>query len=577
MEKKSVMKIVTITCIIIAVIAIVLIVLYFATDIFIPKSNLFAKFFSQNLEHIEQISDFSFETSCLNEIKQNNYKESTKISTLFMNSKNTQEDFNIFIEGDVDNVKSKSNKKINIKYGNNTNVLNVEYFKENDMYGLLFSDVVTKYISIRNDNLKEVLKNLNIDTSNFSNDKIQDINLLQIINFSKEEKEQLKNRYLQIALREINSNQYTSENDRMITLSNGQSVTTKSYVLTLSSEQTKNIFTSIFKQMYQDEVILNKLESLDTDLKNIGVNIGAKQKFLGRLDNLIQYISDVEENFDSKIILYVLNGQTVRTSFEIGNYNVILDFDQATNSLNIRYKNVSLEEDIELNITKSDIESGLKREIKYNDKILSTEMQKQGNVVNFKVNVIINNEKNIQVNFDTQIELSQDINVEKKFEDLQTLVINDYEQGKLNSALIGLKTRVINHLREVQKGVESDLLGAIIQYSDAIDTDLQIAKETEIKRFNNQFELYKSDKAAEIDIIYNLLDLAGKNMISYQKIGTNKIKIYIRQDEENSKLAKELKKEIKESEKDYTISFEYDSDKKINLVILEEYIEEEEE
>lgn len=404
MEKRSVMKIVTITCIIIAVIAIVLIVLYFATDIFIPKSNLFAKFFSQNLEHIEQISDFSFETSCLSEIKQNNYKESTRISTLFMNSKNTQEDFNIFIDGNVDNVKNKSNKKINIKYGENTNVLNVEYFKENNIYGLLFSDVVTKYISFRNDNLKEVLKNLNIDTSNFNNDKIQDINLLQIINFSKEEKEQLKNRYLQIALREINSNQYTSEKDRMITLSNGQSVTTKSYVLTLSSEQTKNILTSIFKQMYQDDVILKKIESLDTDLKNIGVNTEVKQKILGRLDDLIQAINNVEENFNSKIIVYVLDGQTVRTSFEIGSYDIILDFDEATSSLNIKYKNVVAEESIELNLTKVDIESGIKREIKYNDKTFSTEMQKHGDGVNFRANVVINNEKNVQVNFDTQIE-----------------------------------------------------------------------------------------------------------------------------------------------------------------------------
>lgn len=576
MEKKSVIRIITITCIIIAVIAIVLIVLYFATDIFIPKSKLFAKFFSQNLKHIEQISDFSVETSYLNEIKQNNYKESTKINTSFMNSKNTQEDFNIFIEANVDNTKNKSNKKINIKYGENNNVLNIEYLKENDMYGLLFSDVVARYISIRNDNLKEVLKNLNIDTTNLNNDKIQDINLLQIINFSKEEKEELKNRYLQVALREINSNQYTSEKDRMITLSNGQSVTTKAYVLTLSNEQMKKIFTSIFKQMYQDEIILNKLEILDTDLKNIGVNTGVKQKYLGELDNLIQKINNTEEDFESKIILYVLNGKSVRTSYEFGNYNVILDFDEVANSLNIKYKNVVAEENLELNIAKVATESGIKREIKYNDKIFSIEIQKQAEVINLKVNVITNNEKNVQVNFDAQIELNQNINVEKTFENLPNLVINDYQQEKLGSALISLKSRVVNHLREVQKVAKSDLLNSIIAYSDAIDKDMQVAKETEIKRFNNQFELYKSDKATEKNIIYNLLDLAGKNMISYQKIGTNKVKIYIRQDEKNSKLSEELKKEIKESEKDYTINFEYDSDGKINLVVLEEYIEEEE-
>lgn len=577
MEKKSVMKIITIASIIIAVIAIVFIVLYFATDIFIPKSKLFAKFFSQNLDAIEQISDISFETSCLNEIKQNNYKETTKISTSFINSKKLQEDFNISIDGIVDNSKNKSHKKINIKYGENTSVLNAEYLKENDMYGLLFSDVVARYISIRNDNLKEVLKNLNIDTTNLNNDKIQDINLLQIINLSKEERENLKTRYLQIALREINSNQYTSEKDRMITLSNGQSVTTKSYVLTLSDEQTRKILTSIFKQMYQDEVILNKIESLDADLKNIGANVEVKQKFLSKLENLIQKISETEVNYDSKIISYVLNGKTVRTSFEIGNYDVVLDFDEEANSLNIKYKNVVAEENFELNMTKVGTESGIQRNIQYDGKEISIEMQKQENVLNFKVNVNTNNEKNVQVNLDTRMELVSDVNVEKTFENSPNLVINDYEKDKLGSALIGLKTRVVNHLREVQKNVNSDLLNAIITYSDAIDKDMEIAKETEIKKFNNQFELYKSDKATEKNIIYNLLDLAGKNMISYQKIGTNKIKIYIRQDEKNSKLAEELKKEIKESEKDYTIAFEYDSDKKINLVVLEEYIEEEEE
>ena len=107
-----------------------------------------------------------------------------------------------------------------------------------------------------------------------------------------------------------------------------------------------------------------------------------------------------------------------------------------------------------------------------------------------------------------------------------------------------------------------------------MENKYQGLKQKKIKDFNNKFLTYQGNDVDK-NILYNLIDLAGKNMQSYQVNGENKIIIYIEEGKDNTDMAKEIKKNIEEMEYDnFSVSIEYDSKGKINRIIIENYDEE---
>ena len=80
------------------------------------------------------------------------------------------------------------------------------------------------------------------------------INLSELFNLTEEEKEKILNNYMSIILSNINKKDYSSSGEEIITLSNNQSVTTKSYVLTLDSKQLTHIYVDVLDNLTKDEI-----------------------------------------------------------------------------------------------------------------------------------------------------------------------------------------------------------------------------------------------------------------------------------------------------------------------------------
>ena len=97
----------------------------------------------------------------------------------------------------------------------------------------------------------------------------------------------------------------------MITLSNGKSITTQSYTLTLNSSQSKKLATQIFEKLNYSDLI-DKMTTENGEFPEL------------------------------TIVEYVLEGNTYRVTLELGNYTIKIDLME--NTLNFEYNKVEDDE-----------------------------------------------------------------------------------------------------------------------------------------------------------------------------------------------------------------------------------------
>ena len=138
-------------------------VLTLTTDIFKPASEMFEEYLKKNVTNINSITDFSKEQEYVKTLLQSNYRDDTKINLNYANSQGRQEIFNISSNGITNNTENNSYRTIGIKYGENYDVINLEYLKNNQTYGLLFSNVVKQFVCANLNSFWDLLDIIGID------------------------------------------------------------------------------------------------------------------------------------------------------------------------------------------------------------------------------------------------------------------------------------------------------------------------------------------------------------------------------------------------------------------------------
>ena len=128
------------------------------------------------------------------------------------------------------------------------------------MLSIRFTDIILQFISIENNNLEQLATNIGIDEqllnslfSSYSESNIK---------FTNEELQTLKNKYINIISSNIPKDNFQKQSKAMITINNN-TITTNAYILELSGEQHKQLKLNILENLKQEEIILQKLISLD--------------------------------------------------------------------------------------------------------------------------------------------------------------------------------------------------------------------------------------------------------------------------------------------------------------------------
>ncbi len=354
MKQNKTMKIIIISIIVIILIAAgVFAYLYFATDMFKPAEQLFYKYMAKNSKLLE-LADYSELQNLQEKQKTASHTNTGDVSIeVSGDSEEAKElvkvlnNFKINFSGRTDAVNNKSYEEINLLY-KTVNLLKVKYLQNADKYVLASDEIVSKYIGVENNNLKEFAKRLGMSDTELESfpNKIEGIDYSKLFDISEQDIAKIQNKYMTIITNNIPKENYLKGSEVLIQ-KNNTSISAVPYSLTLTGTQVKTVVVELLKALKEDDETLNLFASkmvniVDnnkiTNVNNLKQNI---EQAISKIEN-----NTVNNNSESlKIIVYVSNKEVVRTSIQIVNeveFLIDVKDNAATVSINMLQENSEL-------------------------------------------------------------------------------------------------------------------------------------------------------------------------------------------------------------------------------------------
>lgn len=602
MTRKKRITIITIAIVlVIAIIIGILAFLYIKTDAFKSNETLFAKYLVQNFDIIE-VWENSKNTDIENLLDTNKYTSQIEGKIEYTENKGTSNEkqsssvnnVGIKITSNID--KSNNYNYSDISIGTeNEKLVGLEYLNEDDKYGIRLKDI-QQFVSIKKDDetQESELKNIEKLTEN--------IDVQSIIKFSDEEKQTLKNTYLEIIKNNVSKEKYHKQSNSLITVNN-KDMQTNAYYIEFTLEECNNLYIKILEQIAKDEIILSKVDLIEEQIKEIDEDYDGnlRENFVDNINDKIKEIEDKNIGNDKvKITVYEKNMKTVRTSIEKNNDKTTIDLydgssikidtvkiDETTDEQYIKIESKNDGTNLNVLVEYAKIQdNNIKNTVQFN-----YEQTFLNNELNKNIELGISNEKNeaiIKISDDTNFvqEFENEITLEKDNVDLDEL---DEEQSNAINGILteNVQSQLSNLLAVVNLNDYVSMLqnlGLMNKTSIELPSDGEVT-ETERKRFNSQFEFFVSEGLTS-DNIKELIDTAENNFedmkvllkngeiqdLNLDKINSSKessdykkeiseILLYIKRNSNNEEKEADLLTYLeKERGNKYNVSIEYDAD-----------------
>ena len=586
MEKK--LKIIIILLIVaMFLIAIIGGILYFTTDLLKSKESLFQKYLFQNVQNIATVFDVSTGEKYIDYIRNNDYTENTEMNFSYLETENDQEEiYKITAEGISNNSENAFYENIKASYGNEE-LANIELLRQNEVYGLRLSNLVQQFVSIENATMYYVVSNLGYNGTYFQ-EKINpdNVNFSGLFDLSEEEINTLREKYSNAIFSDIDSKSYSSKNNVTITLSNTESLeNAKQYTLTLSKTEVDKIYRKILNEAINDTIILSKLEKIDNEIKEFGIIVpegeSLKERYTKKLQEIYDSIEYTGQN--SQMItfnVYQYKGTTYRTSMKTDAGEYIIDLNNK-NGTELSYKTIKLTpegEDVTL-YTLGKQADGL-RHIAYEDndksydislKTVSDEnkITEAGSFLYKSKNI-----NQIKIDLQTVFDFSNKKQIERKFEENNNILLNNFESDTIENIFVSLNNRIIKQIEDKKAIINTKLLNNISIWIDKKETERKNIElnnlELKKQKFNNKFVLYEGENT-DIATVTKLLKTAGKNMTNFEVIDGRHIKILIQSGVKNDEKAEQIINALSSQKYTYNIKMEYNEEGYINAIDISVY------
>lgn len=613
-RKKRIALAIAIPSIIVIIIIITGILLYLNTDMFKSNKTLFFKYFGKNSENIKEIEEIFESTEYEKNLQNNKYTDDINIKVNYTNNlqttsednSNTINNVKLLIKGEEDKNNKYSYKDFKLEKDKNIatntenqsssensnesnnkeqNIMEVEYIKNDNNYGIRFSDLFKQYLLVENNNLKDLFRKIGYSEQELENVpdsiEINDITLSDI-KFTEDEIKQLSEKYSEIINKKVSKEKFEKNSKQVITI-NEKNITTNAYILKLTNEELNNLYVDLLESLKQDEIILNKIESIQNKINSININSSEskdlKESFAEEIDLQIEKINKTNiGNQETKIIVYENSGKTIRTAIQGKDYEINFD-----------YINTQDEKNIELIVKKDEIETyniklkkdkdGIKLDIYSNDETnpikISLEQNKNESDKKCSNNI---NLKYENANSKLEVSAEQEINIVDNFENENTLndqnsiLLNGLEKEQLQAVLNQVSEEVQQKINSISEEVKINDIQEILEALGIINKQQNIEAggitETEKNRFNSKFEILKGE-ALDNENVLKVVEAVKDNIIKAQVDTNEEIKIEISRNESNQDIEKSLEEYIKkEKDKKYDIKIEYDEDTELVKYII---------
>ena len=589
-RKKRRTLVVVIIAVILLIIAVACVLLYVNTDMFKSSQTLFLKYTGKGIKNLGTITQV-ISNEYDEQLETNPYTSNTQIKVNYIenlgttaeSTENSINSLQLTIDGQTNKQEQYDYKDIKLLKDNNQE-MQVEYIQENNNYGLRFSDSFNQFAMIENSNLKNLYKNMGYTDEEVANipDSISiNENLFNDINFSSEEIETLKEKYLNVITQNISKDNFSKLSNQNITINN-QSYIADGYALTLTKEQLNNMYVNLLETLKQDEIILGKIDNLQNKINTINLyqqnsTINIKDEFVNSINQKIQEINQSNIGSDqTQITAYEMDGQTAKIAIKTAEYEI--DFDSLGNNGFLQLSLIKGENTSEIilerNTNETDLtiqtinEEGKPIKITYSQ---TNKIDNKNETKNYSL-IYEDDEQRVNASIVQNISIVQNLENKVSTNEENAVTLNNLEQGQLQQITNNIKTALNNKLETVRQDINiSDINNMLINIGlirDESVLESTVVTETEKNRYNSKYELLQGENLKSEDIS-RIVDTIKSNLVNLEVVSSQELKLKIDRHEGNEEMAKVLNDFLEDnSNQEYNLKVEYGDDGLVSALIL---------
>ena len=311
MSKKK-MLLIIIPIVLLVIIGATFAILFFATDTFKSGKELFARYFVQNTQMLDLLSDENMKAQ--DEFKASNSYTSNGELDVAIQASNVSTNIKAVTASKHDSNTGKTYADVTLKNGE-ADLLKASYINSGDIYAVRCDDIVPAYIGVRNSNLKAAAKNWGLTEAEVANipDTIKFDEIFKGLKIKDEQKQHIIDTYLNVIYNSIPNDKYKKLGKTNVSVDN-VTYEVKGYSVEIDANTMGQILINCLNTLKNDNttlvIISNELSALGfEEYKDI-------TKISGVIDTFTQGLQSQEIGEDVTITVYENNKKMVKTVIE---------------------------------------------------------------------------------------------------------------------------------------------------------------------------------------------------------------------------------------------------------------------
>lgn len=592
-KKRRIILIVSIISII-AIIAMTLIFLYITTDSFKSSRTLFSKYIGQNVENWQAIYPENTENEYEELLEQNKYTTNTQVTVNYTenvgtDSENTENVINqlkLEVNGQTDNSKQYDYQDIHL-LKNDEKLSELEYIQSGEVKGIRFPDLFSQYLVANEEDVKEILQKAGQEEQETS--KLwKEIDFSGFPSLTQTEQQTVKNKFINLLNQNVSENNFSKQKNQTIQI-NGKAINVNAYTLTLTKEQMNSIYLKMLEELKQDEIILGKIDDLQTWLEpyQTETELNLREAFVQNIDKVI---SDITRNNigqeQAKITVYENYHTTVRTLIENPDDNLTIDLlslseenyaqisyqdEKNKKEQVVTYKNTGRQTSIDFE--KTEKETTKKYQLVSNQKVNGNQCEKN------RTFLYEDDTNKVEANMKQEINMVEIAEEDVIQKEENFINLSDLEEEPLQAILEQAKAKISEETTKIKTEVKEDEVRKVLEVVGLVKENQNFENtgitETEKKRFNSKFEILQGENL-ENKVVLNLIEAIKSNLVDIEVVSGTELKLKLDRLKNNEEVATTLTTFMEENKNQkYNAKVEYDENTGlVSSIVLTRVVEE---
>lgn len=388
------------------------------TNLLLTKKQIFWKYAIKNGE-IAQL----FNSDEMKEFRQkksnNSYKQSSKIK--------------VYDDNDIYQITSETNAKNSsdmytyaVLEKNSEKIIDAKCVKKSNLFGVKIDELADGYITIKNNNLKDLATKMGIQDVELIPDSINSCNYLELLEISDDDASYMSKKYSKLLMSKTSGKNYEKLENTQIKIAN-EVYDVQAYRFTLSENEMKDLSTTFCKTLSEDSRTLN-LISTKMKLANFPdkyTSINYLSDKCVEISNRIDSIKTTDEEF-IQITVYINGQDLIQTDVKFRDENLVkIIYNKKENSLSIQQDLLNRSNKFILSISDA-LDYALS---KVKSVTVKTQVTDDKNKV--ITNVDIQCENNLNISYEAETEITDKIIDKDDYESSKKVILNDLSQEKL--------------------------------------------------------------------------------------------------------------------------------------------------